>query len=163
MLCSFKIIWCNQFFPTRSDSSQNWTDASPILNPAARDCSSQSSTRTRVYSQLFHVPHLDARALPCFASLEWVQCYRCCTFFFGFIFLFNHCIVPMGFLPREIQLRQSLAAHPRVHAVFFFFFFWDIDYGIFNVRTDITACDCTRGCTDSMRESALKVDSGIKN
>ena len=34
----------------------------------------------------------------------------------------------------------------------------DMDYGIFNVRTDIKACDCTRGCTDIVRESALKVD-----
>ena len=40
----------------------------------------------------------------------------------------------------------------------------DVDYGIFNVRTDVNACDCTRGCTDTvrLRESALKVDSGRK-
>ena len=25
----------------------------------------------------------------------------------------------------------------------------DMDYGIFNVRTDVNACDCTRGCTDT--------------
>ena len=25
----------------------------------------------------------------------------------------------------------------------------DIDYGIFNVRSDVSACDCTRGCTDT--------------
>ena len=25
--------------------------------------------------------------------------------------------------------------------------------------TDVNACDCTRGCTDTVRESALKVDS----
>ena len=35
-----------------------------------------------------------------------------------------------------------------------------MDSGIFNVRTDVNACDCTRGCTDTVRESALKVDSG---
>ena len=35
-------------------------------------------------------------------------------------------------------------------------------YGIFNVRTDVNACDCTRGCTDTVRESALKVNSGRK-
>ena len=34
-----------------------------------------------------------------------------------------------------------------------------MDYGIFNVHTDVNACDCTRGCTDTVRESALKVDS----
>ena len=30
------------------------------------------------------------------------------------------------------------------------------------MRTDVNACDCTRGCTDTGRESALKVDSGKK-
>ena len=34
--------------------------------------------------------------------------------------------------------------------------------GIFNLRTDVNACDCTRGCTDTVRESALKVDFGRK-
>ena len=24
-----------------------------------------------------------------------------------------------------------------------------MDYGIFNVRTDVNACDCKRGCTDT--------------
>ena len=33
-----------------------------------------------------------------------------------------------------------------------------MDYGIFNVRTDVNACDCTRGCTDTVRDSALKAD-----
>ena len=37
-----------------------------------------------------------------------------------------------------------------------------MDYRIFNVRTDVNACSCTRGCTDAVRESALRVDSGIK-
>ena len=37
-----------------------------------------------------------------------------------------------------------------------------MDYGIFNVRTIVNACDCIRGCTDTVRESALKVDSGRK-
>ena len=32
-----------------------------------------------------------------------------------------------------------------------------MDYRIFNVRIDVNACDCTRGCTDTVRESALKV------
>ena len=38
--------------------------------------------------------------------------------------------------------------------------------GIFNVRTDGDASDCTiahGGCTDTVRQSALKVDSGRKN
>ena len=38
----------------------------------------------------------------------------------------------------------------------------DMDYRIFIVRTDVNACYCTRGCTDTERESALKVDSGKK-
>ena len=38
----------------------------------------------------------------------------------------------------------------------------DMDYGIFNVRTDVNACACTWGCMDAVRESALKVDSGRK-
>ena len=38
----------------------------------------------------------------------------------------------------------------------------DMDYRIFIVHTDVHACDCTRGYTDTERESALKVDSGRK-
>ena len=38
-----------------------------------------------------------------------------------------------------------------------------MDYGIFNVRIAINACDCERGCTDTVTESAQKVDSGRKN
>ena len=37
-----------------------------------------------------------------------------------------------------------------------------MNYWILNVRTDANACDCARGCTDTVRESALKVDSGSK-
>ena len=37
-----------------------------------------------------------------------------------------------------------------------------MDYRIFNVCTDVNACDCIGGCTDTIRESALKVDSGRK-
>ena len=38
----------------------------------------------------------------------------------------------------------------------------DMDYGIFYMRTGVNVCNCTRGCTDTVRESALKVDSGRK-
>ena len=31
-----------------------------------------------------------------------------------------------------------------------------------NVRTDVDACDCTRGCMDTVSESALEADSGRK-
>ena len=37
-----------------------------------------------------------------------------------------------------------------------------MDSGLFNVRTDVNACDCAQGCTDTVRESALKVDAGRK-
>ena len=37
-----------------------------------------------------------------------------------------------------------------------------MDYRIFNVRTDVNACHRTRGCTDTVRESALQVDSWRK-
>ena len=39
---------------------------------------------------------------------------------------------------------------------------FDTDHRIFNVRTDVKVCDFTRGCTDTVRESALKADSGRK-
>ena len=35
-------------------------------------------------------------------------------------------------------------------------------YKIFNGRTDVSACDCTGGCMGTVRESALKVESGRK-
>ena len=89
----------------------------------------------------------------------------------------------MGFLPWEIQvafpgesqLRQSLATQPTTHAGCLTVSIIhrtltrtnnplnsDMDYRIFIVRTDVHACDCTRGCTDTEREAALKVDSGKK-
>ena len=36
-------------------------------------------------------------------------------------------------------------------------------YGISDVPTDVKESDCTLGCADIVRESALKVDSGRKN
>ena len=40
---------------------------------------------------------------------------------------------------------------------------WLLVFRIFNVSTDVDACDCTqRGCTDTVTESPLKVDSGKK-
>ena len=37
-----------------------------------------------------------------------------------------------------------------------------MDFGIFNVHTVVNACNYTQGFTDTVRESALKVDSGRK-
>ena len=33
-----------------------------------------------------------------------------------------------------------------------------MDHGIFTMCTDVNACDCTRGCADTVKQSALKVD-----
>ena len=38
----------------------------------------------------------------------------------------------------------------------------NMGHGIFNVHTDVNACDCIRGCTGTVKESALKVDFGRK-
>ena len=67
---------------------------------------------------------------------------------------------------RESQLWQSRATQPYGARWVFYCFHnppnSDMDYRIFNVYTYVTACDCTRGCTDTLKESALKVDSGRK-
>ena len=84
---------------------------------------------------------------------------------------FHNCIVPMGFLPLGCVPRENPAATESRYSTYgACWVFWcfcnppnsDTDYGIFNVRTDVNASDCTRGCTDTVRESALKVDSGRK-
>ena len=86
-----------------------------------------------------------------------------------FPFLYKR-IVPLGFLPwkiriaypRENQLRQTRATQPTVHAGCFSVAIihrtLDMDYRIFCVRTYVNACHCTQVCTDTVRESALKVD-----
>ena len=38
----------------------------------------------------------------------------------------------------------------------------NMNYRFFNVHTGVNACGCTQECTDTVRESALKVDSGRK-
>ena len=38
-----------------------------------------------------------------------------------------------------------------------------MDYRFFNMHTNVNAYNCTQGCMDTLRESALKVDSGRKN
>ena len=80
----------------------------------------------------------------------------------------------MGILPweirvaflRESHLRQSRATQPTVHAGCFSVSIihraltWT--RGSFNVRTDVNAFNCTPGCADTERESALNVVSGRK-
>ena len=36
-------------------------------------------------------------------------------------------------------------------------------FGIFKVCTDVYACHCTEGCTNAVRESALKIDCGKRS
>ena len=71
-----------------------------------------------------------------------------------------------GCFSRESQLQQSCATQPTLHAGCFSVSIihqtQDMDYRIFNVHTDVHACNCTQGCTDTVREPALKVDSGRK-
>ena len=80
----------------------------------------------------------------------------------------------MGFLPWEIrfvfpgesQLPQSRATQPMVHAGCFSVSTIqqnsNMDYRIFYVRTDFNACKYTRRFTDTLGESALKIDSRRK-
>ena len=73
----------------------------------------------------------------------------------------DHCEINLcGWRDSKIQkLTNQLTNQPTdqlIHQLFFFFFFAfppnsDTDYGIFNVRTNVYACDCTRGCTDTVR------------
>ena len=90
-----------------------------------------------------------------------------------FFCFFYNCIAPLGFLPwenwvafpTESQLRQS--CNPTYHACWLFQCFCnssnsDKDYKIFNVRIAVNACDCAKGCMNTVRESEFKADSGRK-
>ena len=89
------------------------------------------------------------------------------TFFF-----FYNWIVQTGFPLREIWVtwRKPAAtelSYPTYGACWVFQCFHNppnsgIDHRIFNMRTDVSACDCTWGYKDTARESALKVDSERK-
>ena len=81
----------------------------------------------------------------------------------------------MGFLPWEIQVAFPGESQPQqIHttqcmvyagclSVSIIHQTLDMDYSIFNMRTDVNACDCMQGCMGTVRESALKVDCGRKN
>ena len=64
-------------------------------------------------------------------------------------------ISPMGnsgWFPRESQLRQS--RYLTYGACWVFYCFHNppnsgMDYRIFNMHSDVNACDCTQGCTDT--------------
>ena len=86
-----------------------------------------------------------------------------------------NCIVLMGFLPWEIRvafpgeskLRESRATQPTVYAGCFRISIihrtlHDVDYRIFNVRTDVNTCDCIREWTDTVRSLHWKLTLGEK-
>ena len=90
-----------------------------------------------------------------------------------FIYLFNNSISHLDFSHGKFGLLSlgkascDRVAFPNYSACQVFQCFCDPPNSdeknrIFNVRTDVNACDCTLGCTDTVRESALKVDSGRK-
>ena len=96
-----------------------------------------------------------------------------CLWSFYYYFILQLCC--MGFLPWEIRVAFSpgkancdrVALPNRQCMVGVFSRFHsptnsDIDCRISNVRKDVNARGCTRGCTDTVREPALKVDSGRK-
>ena len=62
------------------------------------------------------------------------------------------------------QLLQGHTTQPNMHAGCFSVSVihrtLDVVCRTFNMRTYVNACDCTRGCVDTIRESALKGDSG---
>ena len=84
----------------------------------------------------------------------------CCVFCF-LLLLFTAVLSQWGFshgkfgLPSLGKASCDRVALPKQRCS-------DMHCGIFNVRTDVKACDCARGCTDTVRESALQVDSGRK-
>ena len=87
---------------------------------------------------------------------------------------FYNCIVPVRFLPWENRVAfprgKPAATESRYTPDCAYWVFQcfhnppnsDMDYSIFNVHTDVNACDCTRVCADTARESKLKVDCGRK-
>ena len=87
-------------------------------------------------------------------------------FYFSFFLFFYNCIVPFGITPMGIlscppqgKPAATESCYPTYGVCWVFQCFHnppnsDTDMGIFNMRTDVNACDCTRGCTDTIRESA---------
>ena len=91
-----------------------------------------------------------------------------------FIFTFYNCVAPVGFLPWGIRVAFPWKASydrftlPNLRCMLVVRCCHNppssnMDNKIFNVRTDVHACDCTRGCADTVRESALKVDPERKS
>ena len=109
----------------------------------------------------------SAMTIP-FTSFSFFLSFFFSLFFFFFFVQLDSAdgISPVGnsgVFSGESQLRQSRATQPAcwVFQCFRNLPNSDMDYRIFNVRnvrTAVNVFDCTRGCTDTVRESALKVD-----
>ena len=95
------------------------------------------------------------------------------SFFIFFIFLQLYCpkgISPIGNSGCSPQGKPAATGsrYPAYGACWVFQCFYnppnsDMVFRVFNVRTDVNACYCTRGDVRThVRESALKVDSGRK-
>ena len=122
----------------------------------------------RLESKERHHTHIEFRT-----GLLRLITFNMFTFFFFFflLLLFTTILSQWDFsfgkfgllFPGESQVRQSRATQPTVHAGCFHNPpNSDVNYRIFNVRTDVNACDWTGGVRTLVRECALKVDSGRK-
>ena len=92
-----------------------------------------------------------------------------------FFFFLNNCIVPFGISTMGnsgcFEREKPAATQSRYSAYGACWEFQcfhnppnsDMDDSLFNVRTDVNAYDAQGGCKNTVRESALKVDSGKKN
>ena len=75
------------------------------------------------------------------------------------LYLCKNCIVPLGFLPWEIQVAfpgESQLQRPNLRIMLGVLVYnnppnSDMDYRIFNVGRDINACNCTWGCKDTCK------------
>ena len=72
----------------------------------------------------------------------------------------------LGCFPRG-KLAAAESRYPTYSACWAFLCFHnlpnsDMDYEVFNVYTDMYACDSSRGCTDTRKRVCTKVDSGRK-
>ena len=130
---------------------------------------SKHTSNEDIYTRLW----LDLIRSECVVFVPWMDQQSCVLLAFYFYFLELSCpngIFPMGnsgSLPCG-KPTATESRYPTYGAYWVFEYFHnspnsDTDYGIFNVHTDVNACDCTRRCTDTVRESAPKLDSGDKD
>ena len=111
-------------------------------------------------------PHWAADLTLSLCSLTSTDLEHWLSFFFffnflNFYFLQLYCfnaIFPMGNPGCFHWLKPAAtgSCYPTYCACWVFYCFhnppnFDMDYRLFHVRTDVNACDCTRGCTDTRK------------